>query len=71
MCVSLEKVVGFIDGIVLRTARTGVVDTKKRTVYNGNERKHALKVQAITTTDGPLIYMNTPRRHGNVRQVKH
>ena len=54
---------GFVDGTVRQICRPGEM---QRTVYNGHKRVHAIKCQAIATTNGLVASIYGPiegRRH--------
>ena len=47
---ALKNCVGFMDGTVIAVARPGDTEAQK-VAYDGHQRKHALKYQAVTTPD--------------------
>ena len=62
---ALPNCVGFIDGTVIGIARPKG-QRRRRVVYNGHKRKHALKYQAVNTPDGLMLHAAGPmegRRH--------
>ena len=59
----LNNCLGFVDGTVRQICRPGEM---QRTVYNGHKRVHAIKCQAIATTNGLVASIYGPiegRRH--------
>jgi len=60
----LQTSLGFIDGTLVRIARTG--RGLQRVFYSGHKRCHAIKLQSICTPDGLLFHLFGPvegRRH--------
>jgi hypothetical protein len=53
----LPVVVGFIDGTVREICKPSVLQGP---LYNGKDRKHSLKYQAITTPDGMIKHLAGP-----------
>lgn len=50
---------GFIDGTVLKFARPGD-NAVQNSAYNGHKRKHALKYQTITPSNGLISHASGP-----------
>ena len=62
---ALSNCVAFIDGTVIGVSRPGK-SGYQHVLYNGHKRKHALKYQAVLTTDGMLLHVYGPldgRKH--------
>jgi hypothetical protein len=53
----LPVVVGFIDGTVREICKPSVLQGP---LYNGKDRKHSLKYQAVTTPDGIIRHLGGP-----------
>jgi hypothetical protein len=53
----MPTVVGFIDGTVREICKPGVLQGP---MYNGKDRKHALKYQAVNTPDGMIAHLAGP-----------
>jgi len=56
---ALTNCIGFIDGTVIKIARPKG-NRRQRVCYNGHERSHALKFQAVTTPDGLFVHSAGP-----------
>lgn len=62
----MDKIVAFTDGTVIGVAHPGGLYVIKLVLYNGQNRKHAIKFQAVTTSDGFCIHLHgleVGRRH--------
>lgn len=56
----LDNCIMIIDGTFIGIARPGGADINQRVAYNGHERNHALKFQAISTPDGLCVHVHGP-----------
>lgn len=53
----MNNLIAFIYGTVIGIARSGGEEMLQRVLYNGHNRKHALKFQGITSLDGFCIHL--------------